>query len=241
MLELATQNLTIDCGAESVPVAVEFRDRSRLSISVHPDGSVTALAPMGRTLGDVEKHLERRRSWIVKQRRHFSKYKPLPSEKKWVSGETHLYLGRQYRLRVKEAGVASVKLIGAYFEVEVRDRGDVSSIADAVERWYRSHADPVFLTRMNHCLAAAPSALAPPINLRIRTMNRRWGSCSKAGTITLNTDLIKVPIHCIDYVITHELCHLCEHNHGEAFFRLLSRCMPDWKQRKERLDSIILR
>lgn len=241
MLELTTQNLIIDCGTESVPVAVEFRDRSRLSISVHPDGSVTALAPKNRTVGDVEKHLERRRGWIVKQRRQFSKYKPLSSEKKWVSGETHLYLGRQYRLRVKESNAVSVKLIGGYFVVEVNDLGDVSSIADAMGRWYRSHAEDVFRTRMSRCLASVSQTLAPPSDLRIRAMKRRWGSCSKAGTITLNTDLVKTPMHCIDYVITHELCHLCEHNHSPSFFRLLSRCMPDWEQRKERLDLIVLR
>ena len=53
-------------------------------------------------------------------------------------------------------------------------------------------------------------------------MARRWGSCTKAGNITLNLDLIRVPIHCIDYVIIHELCHLKIHDHSPHFWLRLA-------------------
>ncbi len=76
--------------------------------------------------------------------------------------------------------------------------------------------------------------------LIVRRIKTRWGSCSKNGTILLNTELIKAPVDCIDYVITHELCHLRIHEHTSAFYRLLSRCMPDWERRKARLEGITL-
>ncbi len=72
-------------------------------------------------------------------------------------------------------------------------------------------------------------------------MKRRWSSCSKAGTITLNTELVKTTLPCIDYVIMHECCHLRIHNHHPAFFRLLTRCMPDWQARKLRMESVVTR
>ncbi|MEX0652537.1 MAG: SprT family zinc-dependent metalloprotease [Phycisphaeraceae bacterium] len=241
MFEQPQTTVLVDCAGSRVPVAVQFRNRTRLSISVHPDGSVTALAPATRTLDQVAAHLERRRSWIAKQRRHFDKYQPLPDEKRYVAGETHLYLGRQYRLRIHEAQSASVKLVGRFFHVSVADKLDTRSISDAMDQWYRSHAEPIFHDRLDHCLEAAASLRSLPVQLRIRPMKRRWGSCSKAGTITLNTDLVKTPRHCIEYVIMHELCHLRVHDHSPTFYRLLGRCMPDWRERKKRLESVVLR
>jgi hypothetical protein len=109
-----------------------------------------------------------------------------------------------------------------------------------VEDWYREHAGPIFERRLERCYETARrlGIQRPPI--RLRRMKTRWGSCTKKGEVLLNTELIKTPLHCIEYVIMHELCHLREHNHTKEFFRLLSRCMPDWERRKQRLDSFIL-
>jgi hypothetical protein len=240
MPESSPQIVLLEHAGEQISVSVEFRDRDRLSISVHPDGSVTALAPTGRSLVDVLTHLNRRRSWITRQRRHFARYQPLPVEKRYVSGETHHYLGRQYRLRVCRSDDTAVKLVGRFFNVQVPTPARPQVIAAALDAWYRSHAEPIFHERMKWCLASAASLRLADVQLRIRPMKNRWGSCSKGGMITLNLDLVKTPLHCVDYVIMHELCHLRIHDHSPAFFRMLGRCMPDWRQRKARLDSVVL-
>jgi len=228
-------------GALQIPVSVEFRNRKRLTISVHPDGLVTAFAPAECSLEQVAARLERRSSWIARQLRHFETYKPLPTPKRFVSGETHLYLGRQYRLRLYRASEESVKLHGRYLNVSVRTPREVDCVRGALDRWYRSHAEPIYRDRLVRCLGLAPAIWRKEPRLRIRKMNGRWGSCSKAGTITLSTELIKAPLHCIEYVIMHEVCHLIVHDHSPAFFRLLGSCMPDWERRKQRLDAIVLR
>lgn len=230
----------IEYAGESIPVSLEFRPRKRLSITVHPDGSVTALAPAGRSLDEVVVRLQRRRNWIARQRRHFEQFQPLPGGKRFISGETHRYLGRQYRLRVQRSDEVSVKLIGRFLNAYVPMPEEPRVVKNALDAWYRAHAEPVFHARMRHCLEAAPSLRASLADIRIRPMKNRWGSCSRAGTITLNIELIKTPLHCIDYVIMHELCHLRVHDHSPAFFRLLDRCMPDWERRKQRLDSVVL-
>lgn len=241
MSEALNCTAVVAYGALQIPVSVEFRSRKRLTISVHPDGLVTAFAPVGCSLEQVVARLNRRSSWIARQLRHFAAYQPLPTAKRFVSGETHLYLGRQYRLRVSRANDESVKLRGRYLNVSVRTPREVGCVRAALDRWYRAHAQPIYRDRLVRCLESAPRLRRVEPTLRIRQMNGRWGSCSKAGTITLSRELIKAPLHCLEYVIMHEVCHLIIHNHSHAFFRLLSRCMPDWEKRKQRLDAVVLR
>jgi predicted metal-dependent hydrolase len=78
-----------------------------------------------------------------------------------------------------------------------------------------------------------------PASLIIRTMKRRWGSCSGKGVITLSTELVKLDDLYIEYVITHELCHLKHHNHGSQFYSLLSDVFPEWKAVRKELKKYI--
>jgi predicted metal-dependent hydrolase len=78
----------------------------------------------------------------------------------------------------------------------------------------------------------------PPLPI-FRSMPRRWGSWSRSGRISLNPELIRAPTACIDYVITHELIHLIHPHHGAAFYELLETLMPDWRNRKQRLERTL--
>jgi predicted metal-dependent hydrolase len=82
---------------------------------------------------------------------------------------------------------------------------------------------------------ASPEAFRPA-GLTIKSLAQRWGSMSPAGRLLLNRRLIQAPVDTIDYVITHELCHIAEPHHGAAFFSLLGRVMPDWEKRKLKLE-----
>jgi hypothetical protein len=135
-----------------------------------------------------------------------------------------------------------VRLAGKFFEVHVPTPKHPQSIAAAMRGWYQSHAEAIFRERIHRCVqTVSPMRLGVDVKLRVKPLERRWGSCSNAGTITLNTDLVKTPLYCIDYVILHELCHLRIHDHNPAFFRMLGRCIPDWQRRKDRLESMVMR
>ena len=79
-----------------------------------------------------------------------------------------------------------------------------------------------------------------PSSLYIQEMENRWGSCTPKGKIILNAQLIKVPRPCIEYVITHELCHLVHPDHTKAFWELLQKEMPDWERWKNKLERFML-
>ena len=78
-----------------------------------------------------------------------------------------------------------------------------------------------------------------PKTVSIRALKQRWGSMTLAGQLILNQRLVEAPVDAIDYVITHELCHIREPHHGTAFFDYLTEVMPDWKERKEHLERIM--
>jgi len=230
----------LEYGSNTIPFSVEFRRRQRLSISVHPDGQVTVISPVGCSIDEVHARVQKRAHWIAKQRAHFEVFRPLPQQKRYLSGETHLYLGKQYRLKIRRASEESVKLKGCYLHICTPGPVDSQHVAKLLDTWYFSHARNIFAARLGWCLKnAVPLDVGQPV-VSIRRMAQRWGSCTQTGNITLNIELAKTPLYCIEYVIMHELCHLRVHNHRPAYYRLLTRCMPDWKQRKSRLDTFVI-
>lgn len=225
-------------GGKRIPFRIEYRQRKKLAISLHPEMRLEVVAPTGSTSEQVLPRVERRAGWILRKWRYFEKFLPKHPGPRFVSGETHVYLGRQYRLKLHQGSDEAVKLVGRFLHVWTSDRNDSARVKWLLERWYRQRAEHVFRRRLILCLEQCPSLKRlrePP--LTIRRMTHRWGSCTKAGSVLLNADLVKVPVHCIDYVIVHELCHLQIHNHSPAFYQLLGRCMPDWERRKRRLEE----
>lgn len=242
MSATATANgrLAVRYGGEDIPFELTFRPRRQLAINVHPDRTVTVVAPEARSVGEILARVQKRAGWIARQRLHFARFHPLPQARRFINGETHYYLGRQYRLRVNPAAKESVKLKGRYLIAETPRPNAAVRARTLLDRWYKGRAEDIFRSRLLRCLKEAASLRMPPPKIVIRRMGKRWGSCTETGNILINVELIKTPLDCIEYLIMHELCHLRVHNHGPAYYRLLARCMPDWQRRKERLDSFVI-
>ena len=227
----------LDFGREKIKIFLSFSERRNLKISAHPDKKVTVDAPIGKKLNDILFRVKKRAPWIIKQKNYFERFQPLPTARQYVSGETHYYLGRQYRLKVVKSNKNEVKLIGRYFYIYTNNRNDKEKIKELLDNWYFAHAGEIFARRFDRCYNVVKKYKISRPKLRLRRMAKRWGSCRNSGTITLNTELVKVSLYCIDYVIIHELCHLKVANHGYEFYTFLSRCMPDWKRRREKIQS----
>lgn len=231
---------SIKYGNRRINFAVTFADKKSLSITVYPDQTVVVRAPANKSIDEINYRVKKRAPWIVKQLDYFERFQPLPPGKKYVSGETHLYLGRQYRLKVVHGNPETVKLKGRYFWINTINKNDNTIVKELLQKWYRVHATELISKKLEDLMHKARKVKIPEPNVQFRRMKKRWGSCTKSGTILLNTELVKAPIHCIDYVIAHELCHLRHKNHGPEFWRLLSQLMPDWETRKNKLEMIMI-
>lgn len=231
---------SIEYGRNEIIYHVLYADRKTLEIAVQPDGRVTVKAPKGTTPVTVQKRVMKRARWIRKQIDYFRQFEPRTPPRRYIGGETHLFLGRQYRLKIKKGHNEEVKLKGAHFYVKTPRLNDKQKVKSLLTAWYQEHARAIISRRLEHCYEAAKRLNVPFPTARLKKMVKRWGSCSKSGDILLNTELIKAPLYCIDYVIMHELCHLKEHTHNNGYYKLLSKYLPDWEKRKERLEQIFV-
>jgi predicted metal-dependent hydrolase len=220
----------------SGPAKLQRTGRRTLAIHVLPDGSLELTAPQVVTVEAILAKVEKRSRWIETQRRNFREMNVVPMLPRYVSGATHRYLGRQYRLKVSHGKLSSVRLKGAYFEVVCTDE-DPQTVKNLMELWFRKRAKDQFSRRVEAWSPWCRKHHLQEPTMQIRRMSKRWGSAGVGGRIALNPILIHAPARCIDYVIAHEICHLRHPNHDRSFYRFLAALLPDWRSLKQRLEE----
>ncbi len=256
-------------GTDTIRYEVRFlASRQTLAIEVHPDSRVLVRAPVDCPEALIVERVQKRAAWISRQLAEFERYRPRTPTRQYINGESHLYLGRQYRLKLivgdaasvtksqgaildarsAPAGMARIKLTRGQLLVTLPgepERGP-DQVRALLHRWYLDRARAVFTEVLDASLLrfkGIDSRLRGndrPARLIVRAMQSRWGSLSRAGTMTLNVNLVRAPRPCIEYVVIHELCHTRHRDHDARFFKLLGQVMPDWEQRKQRLEAALL-
>ncbi|HXB40674.1 MAG TPA: SprT family zinc-dependent metalloprotease [Bacteroidia bacterium] len=231
---------TISYGTTEIDFKLSYSTRKTLGITVNPDLTVRVIAPYNSSIKKVKDKVEKKARWIVRQKEFFGDFLPKTPAKEYVSGETHLYVGKQYRLKLIKARARTVKMTKGYINVYLPDKAEKRVVMLLLNDWYREHALRIFEWRIKANLERFKKHKIEYPKLIVRRMEKRWGSCTPNGTITLNPEIIKAPVGCIDYVIIHELCHIVNRNHDKKFYQLQARVMPDWKKWKDRLEKILV-
>ncbi|MCB0640142.1 MAG: DUF45 domain-containing protein, partial [Phaeodactylibacter sp.] len=166
---------TVQFGSKEIAFRLKYQARKSLGITVHPDCSVTVKAPLDAPLGKIKEKIRKRAPWILKQQRFFLAFEPRTPARQYISGETHLYLGRQYRLKVVDSTEAQVKLLRGFLEVYTPDRAEVRSLLRA---WYEAHAEVKFRQYAAPWIERFKRYNVEPDTLVIQWMEKRWGSCT---------------------------------------------------------------
>lgn len=179
MSKIATERLSISTKGRYFNYDLYRSDRQTLEISVQPNGTVSVTAPHDTNLKQIEEKIGKRILWIERNIREINQLPQPLAARQWVSGETHRYLGRQYRLKVEMGEPISISLKGAFFNILVPNKTDVSLIREEMELWYRNHARPIFEQRLSQCLQVSKPFLGiERADLVVRKMKTRWGSCT---------------------------------------------------------------
>jgi len=233
----------IEYSKKTISFQLEYKKVKNINISVKPDQTVFVSAPLNATYDRIETYVKDKAKWILKQQSHFKSTKKIDdSKKEYVSGETFKYLGTQYRLKVIEnKSKEFVDVDDKYITIHTKKKNDITRKQRLMNEWFRKEAFRSFSLALKQMYPLVENILDVKPQLEVKKMAKRWGSClRKKNIILLNLELIKAPMHCIEYVTLHEMIHFKYKNHNKAFYDKLTILIPDWKRRKEILDEEIV-
>lgn len=207
-----------------------------------PNGAVRVSAPLNMNDDAIHTFLATRLSWIKKQQAKF-KGQERQTIRKFVSGESHYFLGKRYLLEVEyidgKPKKPKVEIVNKKkIVLKVNPGSDSKKREQVLQNWYRKKLREI-LTPM---IKSWQKKIVVEVNFwGIRQMKTKWGSCNeKTKRIWFNLELIKKPEYCIEYVVVHELLHLLERTHNDRFVQLLDKHLPKWRNTKDELNRLIL-
>lgn len=236
---MSTSSHNID--VQGMPIEVVRKRIKHLHIGVYPPaGRVRVAAPLAVSDSAIRLAVISKLGWVRRHRERFAA-QPRQSPRQMVSGESHYYLGRRYRLRVIEncrGGQVVLRQTGV-MELHVPPPAGVEYRTRVLHDWYRRRLRervPPLLAKWENKLDVQVSQVG------IKRMKTRWGSCNReVRRVWLNLELAKKPVQCLEYILVHEMAHLLERWHGDRFVAILDKHMPRWRQHRDELNSTPLR
>lgn len=229
----------IQWGRTEIAYSIRRSDRrGTVAIAIEPSGAVVLTAPRSTPVPRLDRVVREKAKWIVDRVRRRSTG-AAPTEREFVSGETCLYLGRRYRLRLlRNADVAPIALRSGWLELPL-PRGLDAEHHRAYARaalidWYSRRAAERFPTWI---VPWAKKLGVTADRVLVANQSKRWGSCG-GGVLRFHWRLMQAPRAVVDYVIAHEVVHLRLENHDAEFWSNLGRLMPDYERRRDRLREL---
>jgi predicted metal-dependent hydrolase len=205
---------------------IKYSNRKTLNISVERDRSVIVRAPENLSLEKIEEIVQSKRNWIMDKINHPQKYPIDFKAKEFVSGETLLYLGRNYQLMVVEEDFEGIRF-NQSFTISKSNQANANQL---FKEWYLKKA----LEKIEPLAKKYASNLGVTYNeCKTSEMKYRWASCTPKNNILFNWRIIKAPMYVLEYLVAHELVHLIENNHTPEFWNILSIQVPNYEKAKK--------
>lgn len=206
--------------------------RKTTDIVIERNGQIVVRPPVGYTPEQVDSLVESKRLWIYRNLAEWKDLNATTVAREWVNGETFLYLGGAYRLRLVSGQNESLKLKDGRFCLsrDLIEQGGTKAARTAFEQFYVDKGQQRFADRVAYF---APKVGVEIRSIRVKDMGYRWASCGRSGALNFHWKCMMAPLKIIDYFVVHELCHFHHRNHTDAFWNEVDKVLPDWRKRKE--------
>ena len=211
-----------------------------INLRIKPDRTITVSANPRVPENRIERFILEKQEFILRALEKYGKMqKSLPKPKQYIDGETVKVFGQNFTLKVFLAKKNYVEKDEPFINLYVKDLDDVSLKKKVLEKWLYNQLEE---TVTNFCQIIYPAFkkyCGDFPTIKFRKMTSRWGSCNFVRKIlTFNYALINAPIECVEYVVYHEFTHFIEPNHSKKFYLALSNFLPEYKERKKKLQKI---
>ncbi len=228
----------MDIVVKDIIIDVQRKNIKNIHLSVlPPDGKVRLSVPNDTKQNVIDAFVRTRVSWIKEQQKAFQE-QLRQTKREYVSGETVYLFGNQYFLKVVHSNVNNIKIDGKTVYLGVRNNTSTESRERLMNEWYRELLKEQIEKRINSLIGSTGIF---PEEWQIRTMKTKWGSCNPdKKRLLFNLQLAKKPFECIDFVVTHEFCHLFDRTHGKVFISKMDELLPRWRELKNQLNDYIL-
>lgn len=228
------QGHQLEVGGTSVEVV--RKDIKNLHVGVYPpNGRVRVAAPLRVDDASVRLAIIARLGWIRRKQAEFERQER-QSQREFVTGESHYFEGRRYRLDIVESEDPPTVCVinNNRMALRIRPATDRAKREKILHQWYRRQ----LRDRIPPLLAKwEPKIGVRVAEVRIKKMKTLWGACKSADRrIWLNLELAKKPASCLEYIMVHEMVHLIELHHNERFQGLMDRLMPQWRLHRDELN-----
>ncbi|OGI24859.1 MAG: metal-dependent hydrolase [Candidatus Melainabacteria bacterium RIFOXYA12_FULL_32_12] len=215
---------------KDITYSLKQSKRKTMSIYVERDGAVSVLAPDELSVPEIEQVIASKKYWIHKQKAELELLNLSKVEREFVSGESFLYLGRPYTLKVVEDLDVPLKLYQGYLHLR---KSDIKRGTELFKEFYKTKGTTKIIERIN---LYKDMIGVNPKNIRIMELKSRWASCSERS-LNFNWKVMMAPLTIIDYIVVHELTHFIHPNHTEAFWNSVDKVLPDYWERKNWLKD----
>ena len=230
-----SEHSEIQFGLTRIPFLIR-RSTKRATVALTiDDGKLVVTAPVATAIDKLNAVVRHKGAWVVQRIRRARELPPPPSDREFVTGETVLYLGRQYRLKVVD-GDSEPRIWAGWYHVPVEpglaEQPRRREVRRRLVGSLKQHADLYLPDRLadvcRRLRITRPSII-------VREQQKRWGSCDAVGALRINWRIVQAPIPLIEYVLVHELAHVEHRGHGRAFWDAVALWMPEYEERRRRL------
>ena len=234
---MATERGKVRFGDATIEYQVRRSRRRKKTVQIAVDGDgIQVMAPLETPGTELQAIVRKRAPWVLSHAHNSSLEVP---PRRFISGETLPYLGKNVRLVVesREGKTPNVRFDHWRFRVSIPDglEGEerYKRVHSVVVGWYRARAADRLQAGVRRWWPRLGDGEEPRV--LIRDQRQRWGSCAPDGTLRFNWRVVMLEPPLVEYVIVHELAHLAIKNHSDDFWRMVASALPDMNQRRQRL------